>query len=40
MDIILAKTIDGFSHSVKDVSPDLIIIHGDRVEALAGAIVH
>lgn len=39
MDIILAKTIDGFSHYVKDVSPDLIIIHGDRVEALAGAIV-
>jgi len=39
MDTILAKTIDGFSHYVKDIAPDLIIIHGDRVEALAGAIV-
>lgn len=39
MDTILAKTIDGFSHYVKDISPDLIIVHGDRVEALAGAIV-
>lgn len=39
MDIILAKTIEGFSHYVKDVSPNMIILHGDRVEALAGAIV-
>jgi UDP-N-acetylglucosamine 2-epimerase (hydrolysing) len=39
MDIILSKTIEGFSHYVKDIMPDLIIIHGDRVEALAGAIV-
>ncbi len=39
MDIVLAKTIDGFSHYVKDIEPDLIIVHGDRVEALAGAIV-
>jgi UDP-N-acetylglucosamine 2-epimerase (hydrolysing) len=39
MDIILSKTIEGFSHYVKDIMPDLIIIHGDRVESLAGAIV-
>jgi len=39
MDTILAKTIDGFSHYVKDISPDLIVVHGDRVEAMAGAIV-
>ena len=39
MDIILSKTINGFSHYVYDIKPDLIIIHGDRVETLAGAIV-
>lgn len=39
MDLTLAKTIEGFSKYVKDLKPDLIIIHGDRVEALAGAIV-
>ncbi|MFI1772216.1 UDP-N-acetylglucosamine 2-epimerase [Thalassobellus citreus] len=39
MDLALAKTITGFSEFVKTVGPDLIVIHGDRVEALAGAIV-
>ncbi|MGJ8684502.1 MAG: UDP-N-acetylglucosamine 2-epimerase [Nonlabens sp.] len=39
MDLTLAKTINGFSHYVKDLQPDLIIVHGDRVEALAGATV-
>jgi UDP-N-acetylglucosamine 2-epimerase (hydrolysing) len=39
MDLTLAKTINGFSEYVKTVQPDLIVIHGDRVEALAGAIV-
>ena len=39
MDLTLAKTITGFSEFVKEVQPDLIVIHGDRVEALAGAIV-
>ncbi len=39
MDLTLAKTIEGFSAYVKDLQPDLIVIHGDRVEALAGAIV-
>ncbi|MFH6769638.1 UDP-N-acetylglucosamine 2-epimerase [Gaetbulibacter aquiaggeris] len=39
MDLTLAKTITGFSEFVKQVQPHLIIIHGDRVEALAGAIV-
>jgi len=39
MDLTLAKTISGFSKFVKEVQPDLIVIHGDRVEALAGAIV-
>lgn len=39
MDITLSNTILGFSNYVKSLKPDLIIIHGDRVEALAGAIV-
>jgi len=39
MDIVLSKTIDGFSHYIKEIEPDLIIVHGDRVETLAGAIV-
>ncbi len=39
MDRMLAKTIDGFSHFVAEIEPDLIVVHGDRSEALAGAIV-
>ena len=39
MDRTLAKTIDGFSHYIAEIKPDMIIVHGDRVEALAGAIV-
>ena len=39
MDLTLAKTIQGLSKYVQNCNPDLIVIHGDRVEALAGAIV-
>ncbi|MBV1870764.1 MAG: UDP-N-acetylglucosamine 2-epimerase (hydrolyzing) [Gammaproteobacteria bacterium] len=39
MDIVLAKTIQGLSDYVKESPPDLIVVHGDRVEAMAGAIV-
>lgn len=39
MDLTLAKTIQGFSHFVTGLNPDLIVVHGDRVEALAGSIV-
>ena len=39
MDLTLAKTIEGFSSYIKNVNPDLIVVHGDRVEAMAGAIV-
>ncbi|QWD00745.1 UDP-N-acetylglucosamine 2-epimerase (hydrolyzing) [Polynucleobacter paneuropaeus] len=39
MDHILAKTISGLSDYVKEIQPDLIVVHGDRVEALAGAAV-
>jgi UDP-N-acetylglucosamine 2-epimerase (hydrolysing) len=39
MDIILSNTILGFSNYVNEINPDLIVVHGDRLEALAGAIV-
>ena len=39
MDLTLAKTIKGFSEYIKSINPDLIVVHGDRVEALAGSIV-
>ena len=38
-DIILAKTISGFSDFLQEHRPDLVIIHGDRVEALACSLV-
>lgn len=39
MDLSLAKTIEGFSSFIKLTKPDLIVVHGDRIEAMAGAIV-
>ena len=39
MDNILAKTIVGFTKIVKKINPDLIIVHGDRIEPLACAAV-
>ncbi|MNO62810.1 UDP-N-acetylglucosamine 2-epimerase [compost metagenome] len=39
MDITLSNTIIGFSNYVSEIEPDLIVVHGDRIEALAGAIV-
>lgn len=39
MDVVLAKTVLGLSDYVKELKPDLIVVHGDRVEAMAGAIV-
>lgn len=38
MDLTLAKTIQGFSEYLSKINPDMIIVHGDRVEALAGAV--
>ena len=38
-DQILAKTIEGLSNFVGEYGPDMIVVHGDRSEALAGAIV-
>jgi UDP-N-acetylglucosamine 2-epimerase (hydrolysing) len=39
LDFILSKTILGFSDFVHEHRPDLVIIHGDRVEALAASVV-
>lgn len=39
MDLTLAKTIKGLSQYIKADRPDMIVVHGDRVETLAGAIV-
>jgi UDP-N-acetylglucosamine 2-epimerase (hydrolysing) len=39
MDSILGKTISGLSDYVKEIKPDMIVIHGDRVESMAGSIV-
>jgi UDP-N-acetylglucosamine 2-epimerase (hydrolysing) len=39
MDSVLGKTITGFSDYVKEIRPDMIVVHGDRIEALGGAIV-
>ncbi|HEG0313843.1 TPA: UDP-N-acetylglucosamine 2-epimerase (hydrolyzing) [Campylobacter coli] len=38
-DKALASTIDGFSKFIHEVEPDLIVVHGDRIEPLAAAAV-
>ncbi len=37
MNSILSNTIKGFDNFIKKEKPDLIVVHGDRLEALAGA---
>ncbi len=39
MEMILANTISGLSRYIEEHPCDMIVVHGDRVEALAGAIV-
>lgn len=39
MDLTVSKTIEGFSIYVDKIKPDLIVVHGDRPEPLACAIV-
>ena len=39
MEETLASTITGLSRFIHENRPDLLVVHGDRVEALAGAIV-
>jgi UDP-N-acetylglucosamine 2-epimerase (hydrolysing) len=38
MDVVVANTIQGLSQFIQENRPDLLIVHGDRPEALAGAI--
>lgn len=38
MDLVLANTINGFGRYIRELEPDMIVVHGDRVEALAAAI--
>lgn len=38
MDLVLATTVQGIGHYVRESRPDLLVVHGDRVETLAGAI--
>jgi UDP-N-acetylglucosamine 2-epimerase (hydrolysing) len=39
MEVVLANTINGLSRFLHESPVDLIVVHGDRVEALAGATV-
>lgn len=39
MDMILANTVQALSRHIEQERPDMIVVHGDRLEALAGAIV-
>jgi UDP-N-acetylglucosamine 2-epimerase (hydrolysing) len=38
MDLVLANTIHGLGHYIREFAPDLIVTHGDRVETLGAAI--
>ena len=37
-DITFAKTISGFAKTIKKIKPDLVIVHGDRIEAFAATV--
>ena len=39
MDLVLANTIQGLGHYLREYPADLIVVHGDRIETLAGAVV-
>lgn len=39
MEIVLANTIQGVSRYVHELKPNMIVVHGDRVEALGATIV-
>ena len=39
MESAFAKTVSGFSDYVHEIKPDLVVVHGDRLETLAGATV-
>ena len=39
METILANTVHGLGNYIYTLKPDMIVVHGDRIESLAGAIV-
>jgi UDP-N-acetylglucosamine 2-epimerase (hydrolysing) len=39
LDTIMGNTISGFGNYVREINPDMIVVHGDRAETLAGALV-
>lgn len=39
MDLVLANSISGMARFVHESPPDMIVVHGDRIETLAGAAV-
>ena len=39
MDLVLATTIEGLGHYLHEFPADLLVVHGDRVETMAGATV-
>ena len=39
MESVLANTVRGLSQFFNQINPDCVVVHGDRLEALAGAIV-
>lgn len=38
LESITASTMIGFGNYIKEFKPDLVVVHGDRIEALAGAL--
>ncbi len=38
MDEVLARTVGGFGAWLAEARPDLVVVHGDRVEAMAGTL--
>ena len=38
MDEVLARTVAGFGAWLAEARPDLVVVHGDRVEAMAGTL--
>ena len=38
MDLVLSNTIKKFNFYLSKINPDLVIVHGDRIETLAASI--
>lgn len=39
MDVNLSRLMEDLSEYIREIRPDLVIVHGDRIDAMAGAIV-